>query len=176
VNITARQLRAQYKGLTWGKRRALRKAAARSPHVDYPLLCAVASRETNMHNIVGDGGHGRGMFQQDDRYQQAFLSSTRGCKNGSSIPLYKTALPKGRVPTVSAGAKRCVDMIEAGIRYAKTNGVPDGHRLSFALSAYNAGEGGALKGWREHRNADAQTAGGNYAADVLERAAVVRRL
>lgn len=32
------------------------------------LLYAVASRETNMRNVVGDGGHGHGVFQLDDRY------------------------------------------------------------------------------------------------------------
>lgn len=28
---------------------------------------AIASRETNMHNVVGDGGHGYGIMQIDDR-------------------------------------------------------------------------------------------------------------
>jgi hypothetical protein len=176
MNITSDTLTRQYKALTFGKRRALRKAAARSPHVDYPLLCAIASRETNMRNIVGDGGHGRGVFQQDDRFQQPFLSATRGCRNGSSIPIYRSALPKGRVPTITAGARRCVNIIEGNIREAERQGVPDGHRLHVALSAYNAGMGGAMKGWRASRNPDAETAGGNYGKDVLERAAVLRRL
>ena len=30
------------------------------------LLLAIASRETNMQDIVGDGSHGRGLFQIDD--------------------------------------------------------------------------------------------------------------
>ena len=34
------------------------------------LLHAVASRETNMRNIRGDGGHGHGVFQLDDRWHQ----------------------------------------------------------------------------------------------------------
>lgn len=34
------------------------------------LLHAVASRETNMRNVVGDGGHGHGVFQLDDRWHQ----------------------------------------------------------------------------------------------------------
>src|SRR3954471_11864244 len=112
MNITEGQLLAQYKALTVGKRLALRRAASKGDHIDYALLCAIGSRETNLHNIVGDGGHGRGMFQQDDRYQQSFLSSTRGCKSGSSIPIYKTALQQGRVPTIGAGARRCVQIIE----------------------------------------------------------------
>lgn len=32
------------------------------------LLYAVGSRETNLTNEIGDGGHGHGVFQLDDRY------------------------------------------------------------------------------------------------------------
>jgi hypothetical protein len=31
------------------------------------ILMAIASRETNMRNIIGDGGHGYGIMQIDDR-------------------------------------------------------------------------------------------------------------
>lgn len=31
------------------------------------MLWAVGSRETNLRNVVGDGGHGHGVFQLDDR-------------------------------------------------------------------------------------------------------------
>ena len=31
------------------------------------ILLAIASRETNMRNIIGDGGHGYGIMQIDDR-------------------------------------------------------------------------------------------------------------
>lgn len=34
----------------------------------YCLLHAVGSRETNLRNIIGDGGHGHGVFQLDDRF------------------------------------------------------------------------------------------------------------
>lgn len=34
------------------------------------LLHAIASRETDMRNIRGDGGHGHGVFQLDDRWHQ----------------------------------------------------------------------------------------------------------
>src|SRR5207237_1234718 len=32
------------------------------------LLLAVGSRETNLRNVVGDGGHGHGVWQRDDRF------------------------------------------------------------------------------------------------------------
>jgi hypothetical protein len=48
--------------------------AARSHGLDPVLLAAVAAQETggpgvnSGANVVGDGGHGRGLFQIDDRY------------------------------------------------------------------------------------------------------------
>jgi len=49
-------------------------AAAVAHHLDPRLLAAVAAQETggpgvnSGRNVVGDGGHGRGVFQIDDRY------------------------------------------------------------------------------------------------------------
>lgn len=34
------------------------------------LLYAIGSRETNLRNVVGDGGHGHGVFQLDNRSHQ----------------------------------------------------------------------------------------------------------
>jgi hypothetical protein len=56
------------------------ESAARSHGLDPRLLAAVAAQETGGpdtnagHNIVGDGGHGRGLFQIDDRWHP-FASS-----------------------------------------------------------------------------------------------------
>ena len=49
-------------------------AAAQRHHLDPRLLAAVAAQETggpgsdSGRNIIGDGGHGRGIFQIDDRW------------------------------------------------------------------------------------------------------------
>jgi hypothetical protein len=43
------------------------KQAAADYKFTLPLLMAIASRETNMRSIVGDGGHGYGIMQIDDR-------------------------------------------------------------------------------------------------------------
>jgi len=49
-------------------------AAAQRHHLDQRLLAAVAAQETggpgsdSGRNIIGDGGHGRGLFQIDDRW------------------------------------------------------------------------------------------------------------
>lgn len=177
MNITAAQLERQRYNLPAAWRAAIGKAAATasSPHVDYYLLLAVMSRETNMQNITGDGGHGRGGWQQDDRWQEDFLSRTEGCEPRTSTPRWDSCLPKGRVPTISAGAKRCAAMLEAGVVEAGRAGVPFGSRLRVAVAGYNGGMTAAIDAW-EHGNVDAATTGGDYSADVLERAHALRRM
>jgi hypothetical protein len=44
-----------------------RRSAAERYQLPPEILLAIASRETNMRNIIGDGGHGYGIMQIDDR-------------------------------------------------------------------------------------------------------------
>ncbi len=52
---------------------------------------AIASRETNMRNIVGDGGHGYGIMQIDDRsypdwcHSGLWKDATAGIQKGASV-------------------------------------------------------------------------------------------
>src|SRR6478752_8426300 len=71
------------------------KSAAATYQFPPEVLMAIASRETNMRNIIGDGGHGYGLMQIDDRsfpewcnsgfdgfaraYQQLFPSPSTIC-------------------------------------------------------------------------------------------------
>lgn len=75
------------------------------------LLYAVGSRETNLRNIVGDGGHGHGMFQLDDRWH---------------------VIPAGFDQDVFAQAQRAADMLD-GLQSG------NGSWLA-ALNAYNSGQ------------------------------------
>ena len=178
MNITSGQLAKQRYALPKAWRASIQRAASNvaTPHVDYYLLLAVASRETNMRNIVGDGGHGRGMFQQDDRWQQDFLAHAQGCNPGTSTPRWDSALPKGRVPMVSAGAKRCATMLEAGVIEAARAGVPFGSRVRVAVAGYNCGMHNAILSWNNFHDPDRATTGGDYSEDVLERADTLRRM
>jgi hypothetical protein len=92
-------------------------AAATRHHLDPRLLAAVAAQETggpgadSGRNIVGDAGHGRGVFQIDDRWH-AFARTP-------------AAMDPARNADYAAG------MIESNLhRYGD---------LRSALSAYNAG-------------------------------------
>jgi hypothetical protein len=178
MNITEDQLEAQVKRFGEHRRAAIQKALAGlgAKHVSRALALAIGSRETNLQNIVGDGGHGRGVFQQDDRFQREFLVAAAGCPSGSYRPTWSSALPAGRVPTLSAGCRRMAQIIESNVAFAIHSGIPKGHRLRFAVAAYNAGAGGALKGWQAKRNVDMNTAGGDYSHDVFARLDVIREM
>lgn len=95
------------------------EAAAKRHGLDPRLLAAVAAQETggpgsnSGRNVVGDGGHGHGVFQIDDRYH-AFARSPQAMDPG-------------------ANADYAADMIAGNLkRY--------GGNVRAALSAYNAGD------------------------------------
>lgn len=174
MNISEASLRAEVKALSPAARRAIRRAVKDRPHVDEALLLAIGSRESWLTNITGDGGHARGMFAQDDRFLGPWLGSVRGCRSGSSIPRFGSARPKGRVPTISAGARKCATIVEGNIVEAKRASVVPGHRTHVGVAGYNAGLHGAISAYRLHGSPDVATAHGDYGADVLERARFIR--
>jgi Transglycosylase SLT domain len=95
------------------------EAAARRHGLDPRLLAAVAAQETggpgsnSGRNVVGDGGHGHGLFQIDDRYH-AFARSSAAMDP-------------------AANADYAAGMISDNLkRY--------GGNVREALSAYNAGD------------------------------------
>lgn len=126
------------------------------------LLLAIASRETHFRNVAGDGGHGRGVFQIDDRSHGEWLG-----RNGAGAP--------GAVPSVEDAAGYAAEILAGNLAYGRSKGLAGEELLRFAVSAYNAGAGGAWRGLAERRDPDARTAHGNYGKDVLERMALIRR-
>lgn len=144
-------------------------AYAKAKHVTLQLVEAVASRETGMKNIVGDGGHGRGFVQIDDRFHSDWLRAHAGCKNGTTDAVFDSAAGAGHVPTIFAGTVFFCEFFEDAIKEAERLGIPnDGSRTRFALAAWNAGIGGATDGWKRG-NLDLHTAHGDYSADTMER-------
>lgn len=178
VRVTPADLRHEHNNLSTAALAAINRAAAPAPHVDAAMLMALASRETNMRNVVGDSGHGRGMWQADDRWQEVWLKTHRGCKSGTSIPIYRDAWAKGRVLTISDGAKFATLTLEANVSACIRENVRNGDRMFVAVAAWNMGLHGALVAYkRGGRSAvDAGTTHKDYATDVFERLVYLRRI
>jgi hypothetical protein len=129
------------------------QAGAKKHGLSLPYVLAIASRETNITNELGDGGNGVGPMQLDRR--------------SHSIPADWRTNPAGIVD-------QCCAFLAGLITWAKRE-YPAYNTLKIAAAAYNAGEGGASRGVTEG-NCDAHTTGGDYGGDVLKRAAVFAQL
>jgi hypothetical protein len=141
-----------------------------------PLIVAIGIRESGCQNIVGDGGHGRGWLQDDDRSHAAWLRRHAGCRSGSwTIAKGHNALEPGYCPSLTASTLYAIELLRGNMAYARSIGVPEHDRLRFAIAAYNCGAGNAEKAWRRGgiRNIDAYTTGRDYSRDVLATKPVV---
>ncbi len=160
MNIRADQLAEQVsRARTRGWAAIMRKAEKRH-NLPAGLLLAVASRETDMEDIVGDKGHGRGLFQIDDRFHADWLAA-----HGAPGP--------ATTPRVKDAAEFAASMLASNLAVAMQNGVAAPDQLRFACSAYNAGAGGALAG-QQRGDCDSRTTGGDYGRDVLERLGAIQ--
>lgn len=114
-------------------------AAAARHGVDPRLLAAVAAQETGGpgtnagRNVVGDGGHGHGLFQIDDRWH-AYASTPEAMDPGSNADYAAGMLHEliGRYGNVKAA----LSAYNAGSPSASGTPTqwPDGERLGYADS------------------------------------------
>lgn len=133
----------------------------------------------------GDGGHGHGLMQIDDRSYPSWLATYdwtdpyTNVSKGVEILRGKLAFfaTRGVVPGLTDGT-----LVTLGPKSATRRGVPPGtYRdprplfgdalIQAAVAAYNTGEGNVLESLAAGLPADATTAKGNYGADVLARMA-----
>lgn len=107
-------------------------------------LHAIVSRETNTRNILGDGGHGHGLGQIDDRYHKTFLQEHQ---NGLD--------PQTNIDETANIFNQFL------LHYDR-----DYHK---AFAAYNAGIGGVDRAIAQGLGPDGHTTGKNYGADTVAR-------
>jgi hypothetical protein len=153
-NVTPQQLKTQIDGAKQGGLAAACLAAERKRKLPPGLLLAIASRETNCVNKLGDGGHGRGVFQIDDRAHRDWIDKHAG---------------PGGLPGIPVSAAFAASILGSGLAAAKRLKLKGDAAIKFGAAAYNAGEGGATKALREHGDPDRGTAHGNYGDDVITR-------
>jgi hypothetical protein len=127
---------------------------------------AIASRETNCQNILGDKikgvFHGVGIIQIDVQHQIARTARDTGSWKTNPDPL------------IEFGAQMLADNIK--LARQKFSGLTAEQHLKIAAGGYNAGMGNAIKGQREFGDSDRRTAHGDYGGDVLNRMALFAEL
>jgi hypothetical protein len=126
-------------------------AAAYKHRLPALYIAAVISRETHGRNILGDGGHGHGLMQIDDRWHGAWLQrNANGLEPASNIDF---------------GAS----LLRANLNQAIALELEGPAALKFAASAYNCGCGPAALGLKRHGDSDAHTTGADYGRWVMAR-------
>ena len=174
---TDRDLQEQFKRATEQGWLAYFTDAAAANGFKSSLLLAIGSRESNVAEIVGDHRHGYGIMQIDIRYYPDFVNSgqwrdpqldinmgaevlataSKAIKNGEGLSLHY----KDRQNVIHPFTGASLDEDEL---------------LRTTIAAYNSGATAAYYWMSEEANPDKGTTGGNYAADVLMRAARFERL
>jgi hypothetical protein len=116
------------------------ESAARSHGLDPKFLAAVAAQETggpgarSGSNIVGDGGHGRGLFQIDDRWH-AFAVSPAAMDPAKNAD-YAAGMLSGLLAKYGGDARAALSAYNAGSPNATGTVTTwgDGARLGYADS------------------------------------------
>jgi hypothetical protein len=152
-NVSPKQLKGQLEGARRSGLLAACSAAEKKAGLPSGLLLAIASRETNCVDTLGDGGHGRGYFQIDDRAHTAWLAKHA---------------PTG-LPPVREAAAYAAGILASSLRAGKKLKLRGDALMRFATAAYNAGEGGATRALQQHGDPDHGTAHRNYGDDVVTR-------
>jgi Transglycosylase SLT domain len=118
---------------------AIARAAARH-NVDPTLLAAVAAQETGGpgsnagRNIVGDGGHGRGLFQIDDRWHD-FAKAPAAMDPGANAD-YAAGMLHGLIAQFGGNVHKALSAYNSGSPNATgtTTTWGDGQTLGYADS------------------------------------------
>jgi hypothetical protein len=141
---------------------------------------SIALRETGGRNVDGgarwDGNKwvfaplDTGVFQISRVNHRRELERMVPCvKSGTWSPYVDDHSPAeaGFCPRFEEALQFTTRELHEAIAFAEDNEVPaDGSRTRFAVAAHNAGQYGALSGWRAG-DVDAHTAHGDYSAWVL---------
>jgi soluble lytic murein transglycosylase-like protein len=162
MNITRLALQRQLAYVRKSGFFTLLKAAADKYDLPVAYVLAIASRETNMRHMLGDGDHGVGIIQIDIRYHEI---AARMKADGT----WKTQPG----PLVDYGVK----LLRTNYNWAQREWPQYGERgwRKIAASAYNSGQGNTRKSVAEG-DSDLRTTGDDYGKDVLARMEVLEDL
>lgn len=146
--------------------------AASDYHFPVAVLIAVASRETDMRNIVGDGGHGYGIMQIDDRSYPDWCHSGAWKDAGSGIMKGALVLDGKREQVRNGQGK---NLTVGGLPFTGASSLSDDDLLRIAVAAYNCGLW-SYYSYSTEGDPDRRSTHHDYSADTMARAAVFRGL
>lgn len=131
------------------------------------LLLALGLRESRLQNINNEADTDHGCFQISELFHSSWLMSQPGCPEGtwSAVPSH-SAVEDNYVPRYTPACQYALQILQDNYAYAVVKGVASDQLLRFAIAAYNAGPGGAMRGYREG-DVDKYTTGADYSAWVL---------
>lgn len=150
--------------------------AAHASGEDVAVVMAIASRETNIEQIIGDAGHGFGVMQLDIRSFPDFIRSGKW-KDAHAVIMKGAEVLAGKRQQLTANAKKQMSIIDSkGRHYTFRMPVITGDVLTkTAIAMYNVGLFAPYH-LSKGRDPDYSTTDGDYATDVLTRAVEFRRL
>lgn len=133
---------------------------AKEQNVDPMLIVALGERESRWGDALtpkgpggtGDGGHGRGLMQIDDRSHADWLAA-----NDWTDPLVN----------IRGGVK----IFMAAYNFMKAKGLQGEQLMQAAAAAYNAGAGRVWQAVATSKSPDSVTTGGDYGSDVVKKMA-----
>ena len=130
--------------------------------VETAIIAGICSRESRFGLLLkpagasglGDGGHGHGLMQIDDRWHPDF------CKGEAW---------KDPEENISYAVEK---VLRPSLDYAKTKlgDATIADRLLVGIAGYNCGASNAVKGFKKYNDADYYTTGKDYSMDVMARA------
>ncbi len=136
------------------------KKVAAQYSIPASVIAGIGSRESHWGLALtpptpagtGDGGHGRGLMQIDDRWHIPFIQSGKWADAGENI-IYGCAV------------------LKTSIDYMIKKGMPKGFNAIWAgIAGYNCGPKRAYDGVSQGYGPDYYTTGRDYGKNVLERA------
>lgn len=146
--------------------------AASTYNFPIEVLLGVASRETNMNNIIGDGGHGYGIMQIDDRSFEEWCHSGAWQDVSAAIDKGSFVLSQKRQQTADGQGQ---SLKVGGLAFVGAPNLVPFDLLRISLSAYNSGLW-AYYSFTQGLDPDARSTGHDYGADTLKRAEFFKTL
>lgn len=151
-------------------------AAAEGPPdgISGALMLSLGLRETDLQNINNQEQTDHGGFQISELYHADWLRTEPGCPEGKWVAVAgHTANEDGYCPRYTPALNYALKMIKGSVSFAKRQGVKDSEAVRFAVAAYNAGGGGALRGFKEG-DVDKYTTGGDYSGWVMRHRLIIQ--